>query len=126
MEIAGVPQTDIDSKLKAQILIEHKALSKVGLLQQRVHEVIGFVRSTRGNEDELLKDYMQQTLGLSENELGDLRAADGSAGVVMATIRLKHLRSLADLLDERLQGDPLQSLSPKYDAPLSSELLQVF
>ena len=33
------------------------------------------------------------------------------------------LRIFIDVLDERLQGDPLQNISPKYDSPLSSKLL---
>ena len=58
-----MPQLEIDEKIKAHILIEHRALSKMGRLQQRVHECIGFVASTSGDGEELLKDYMLQVGG---------------------------------------------------------------
>jgi hypothetical protein len=70
-------------------------------------EVIGFLQSTQGKGEEMLSTYCQHTLRLDESEVMDLYAADGSAGSVMRSVRLQHLRALDELLDERMHGDGL-------------------
>ena len=72
-----------------------------------LQEVIGFLQSTQGKGDTMISTYCQHTLRLDESEVMDLYAADGSAGAVMSSVRLRHLRALDELLDERMHGDGL-------------------
>ena len=112
--IGGIEQVPLENRLVVEILEEQSTLQKAARLQQRVRECIGFLQSTQGDDQVTLSHYCQYTLRLREDEIIDLYAADGTAGCVMRSVRLCHLRALDELLDQRLHGDGLAAISPKY------------
>ena len=120
--IGGIEQVPLENRLVVEILEEQSTLQKAARLQQRVRECIGFLQSTQGDDQVTLSHYCQYTLRLREDEIVDLYAADGTAGCVMRSVRLCHLRALDELLDQRLHGDGLASISPKYKQPMGGDL----
>ena len=122
--IGGIEQVPLENRLILEILEEQSTLQKAARLQQRVRECIGFLQSTQGDETVTLSHYCQYTLRLREDEIVDLYAADGTAGCVMRSVRLCHLKALDELLDQRLHGDGLASIAPKYKQRMTDDVSQ--
>eukprot|EP01043_Picozoa_sp_COSAG02_P008916 COSAG02_NODE_294_length_25426_cov_719.561298_2_plen_6193_part_00 len=120
--IGGIEQLPLENRLILEILEEQSTLQKAARLQQRVRECIGFLQSTQGDGMVTLSHYCQYTLRLREDEIVDLYAADGTAGCVMRSVRLCHLKALDELLDQRLHGDGLASIAPKYKQRMADDV----
>ena len=121
--VGNVPQVPLDEKLVKMVITEQVTLQKMQRLQERLREVMGFLRSTEGSPNTLVGTYASGVLQLTDQEMSDLYAADGSAGAVMGMVRLQHVAALDTALSRELR-DPLASISSKYAEPLSQQVTQ--
>ena len=119
-QVGNVPQTSLDPKLIAVVMAEQQTLQKIQRLQERLREVMGFLRSTGGNPNTLVSTYAAGVLQLTDTEMADLQASDGSAGAVMGMVKLQHLAALDTALSRELR-DPLESVSSQYCDALPSD-----
>ena len=121
--VGNVPQVPLDEKLVKMVIAEQVTLQKMQRLQERLREVMGFLRSTEGSPNTLVGTYASGVLQLTDQEMSDLYASDGSAGAVMGMVRLQHIAALDTALSRELR-DPLASISSKYSEPLSPQVTQ--
>ena len=91
--VGNVPQSPLDAKLLAMILAEQKTPMKMQRLQERLREIMGFLRSTGGQHNTLVGTYASTVLQFGDTELSDMCVRTPAPLSLLCTVRL--LRSLA-------------------------------
>jgi len=122
-----IKQTKLSEDMKQKILQDLPSLQQINRVKKLLEVAIGFLSSTGGSTtqqipgDEFLSNYITNTLLLTEGfSLGT---------TIEKHVKLKHIVSLWEFLEDKLNEDPFEKVLPKYrsdiDEYLEKDLIDV-
>jgi len=117
-----IKQTKLTEDMRQKILQDLSSLQQINRVKRLLEVAIGFLSSTGGSTiqqipgEEYLSTYISDTLLLSEGlNLGN---------TIEKHVRLQHIVSLWEFLEDQLNVDPFEKVLPKYRNELDQYLKQ--
>jgi len=115
-----IKQTKLTEDMRQKILQDLPSLQQINRVKRLLEVAIGFLSSTGGSTikqipgEEFLSTYIKDTLLLSEGlNLGN---------TIENHVKLQHIVSLWEFLEDQLNVDPFEKVLPKYRSDLDQYL----